>query len=149
MSQQPLFVPASDGWYARPGDPPGVVRHWDGKAWQCEFRGPIKDHFDHLRSMDPETRTDADRDLLKRLTRDVSDIEDLVLAEPSANPPLVQIAAPPPYIPPPVATYGTGIASTMPTYAPPPPPPAPVYMGQQPTAQPYPPQQYAPQQYAP
>lgn len=131
MSQQPLFVPASDGWYARPGDPPGVMRHWDGKTWQCEFRGPIKDHFNHLRSLDPATRSDADRDLLKQLTRDVSDIEDLVLGDPSANPPLVQIAAPAPYIPPPTATYGTGLSATPSSYAPPP-QAAPVFRGPQP-----------------
>ncbi|MGV8847931.1 MAG: hypothetical protein ACOH16_00140 [Propionibacteriaceae bacterium] len=132
MSQQPLFVPASDGWYARPGDPPGIARHWDGKTWQCEFRGPMKDHFNHLRSMPAEMRSDADRDLLKKLTNDVSDIEDLVMGDPSANPPLVQIAAPPPYIPPPVATYGTGPSPKAPSYGAPP-PVVPVYLGQQPT----------------
>lgn len=152
MSQQPLFVPATDGWYARPGDPPDIVRHWDGKQWQCEFRGPIKDHFNHLRSMDPETRTDADRDLLKRLTHDVSTIEDLVLDDPRSNPPLVQMAAPPPYIPPPVASYGTGpTAPKVQTYTSKP-PVAPVFMGQAPTPPAGPPMAYmgqnpTPQQY--
>lgn len=117
MSQQPLFVPASDGWYARPGDPPGIARHWDGKTWQCEIRGPIKDHFNHLRSIQPEQRSPEDQDLLKRLTSDVSTIEDLVLGNPSDNPPLVPIQAPPPYIPPPTASY----APTQPMYAGPPP----------------------------
>lgn len=117
MSQQPLFVPASDGWYARPGDPPNVTRHWDGKTWQCEIRGPIKDHFNHLRSMQPEQRSPEDQDLLKQLTRDVSTIEDLVLGNPSDNPPLVPIQAPPPYIPPPTASY----APPQPMYAGPPP----------------------------
>ena len=131
MSQQPLFVPASDGWYARPGDPPGVMRHWDGKKWQCEIRGPIKDHFNHLRSMAPEQRSPENQSLVKQLNRDVSAIEDMVLADPASNPPLVQIAAPPPYIPPPVATYGTGPAPMAQSYAPPP-PVAPVYMGPQP-----------------
>jgi hypothetical protein len=147
LSQQPLFVPATDGWYARPGDPPGIVRHWDGKQWRCEFRGPIKDHFNYLRSMPAEARTDADRDLMKQLTSDVSDIEDLVLADPSSNPPLVQIAAPPPYIPPPVATYGTGLSPTMPSYGAPP-PVVPVYMGPQPTPAPgLPPMAQAPMAY--
>jgi hypothetical protein len=154
LSQQPLFVPASDGWYARPGDPPGIVRHWDGKKWQCEFRGPIKDHFNYLRSMPAEARTDADRDLMKKLTSNVSDIEDLVLGDPSSNPPLVQIAAPPPYIPPPVASYGTGPSPKAPSYGAPP-PVVPVFMGPQPTpplgmppmAQPMPPIAQAPMAY--
>ena len=155
MSQQPLFVPASDGWYARPGDPPGIVRHWDGRKWQCEFRGPIKDHFNHLRSMPAESRTDADRSLLRKLTNDVSDIEDLVLGDPSLNPPLVQIGAPPPYVPPPVATYGTGPSLKAPSYGAPP-PVVPVYLGQPPaplayigpaSTQPYIAQQLATQPY--
>jgi len=102
VSQQPLFVPASAGWYACPGDPPGIGRHWDGKKWLCEIRGPIRDHFDYLRAMSVQGLTPDDQALLRQLTADVSAIEDLVLLRPTANPPLVQIAAPPPYVPPPV-----------------------------------------------
>ena len=102
MSQQPLFVPAPAGWYACPGDPAGIGRRWDGKQWLCEIRGPIRDHFDHLRAMSVQGLSTEDQALLRRLTAEVSTIEDLVLAQPAANPPLVQIAAPPPYVPPPV-----------------------------------------------
>ena len=102
MSQQPLFVPAPPGWYPCPGDPPGIGRHWDGKQWLCEIRGPIRDHFDYLRAMSVQGLSVEDQALLRRLTAEVSTIEDLVLAQPAANPPLVQIAAPPPYVPPPV-----------------------------------------------
>ena len=105
MSQQPLFVPAAAGWYACPGDPPGITRHWDGKQWLCEIRGPIRDHFDYLRAMSVQGLTPDDQALLRQLTADVSAIEDLVLLRPAANPPLVQIAAPPPYVPPPVDPY--------------------------------------------
>ena len=105
LSQQPLFVPATAGWYACPGDPPGVTRHWDGKQWLCEIRGPIRDHFDYLRAMSVQGLTPDDQALLRQLTAEVSAIEDLVLLRPAANPPLVQIAAPPPYVPPPVDPY--------------------------------------------
>jgi hypothetical protein len=105
VSQQPLFVPAPPGWYACPGDPPGIARHWDSRKWLCEIRGPIRDHFDYLREMSFQGLTLDDKVLLRRLTAEVSAIEDLVLSRPTANPPLVQIAAPPPYIPPPVDPY--------------------------------------------
>ena len=105
MSQQPLFVPAPAGWYACPGDPPGIGRHWDGKQWLCEIRGPIRDHFDYLRAMSVQGLAPDDQALLRQLTTEVSAIEDLVLLRPTANPPLVQIAAPPPYVPPPVDPY--------------------------------------------
>jgi hypothetical protein len=105
LSQQPLFVPAPAGWYACPGDPPGIGRHWDGKQWLCEIRGPIRDHFDYLRAMSVQGLTPDDQALLRQLTADVSAIEDLVLLRPAANPPLVQIASPPPYVPPPVDPY--------------------------------------------
>jgi hypothetical protein len=102
VSQQPLFVPAPAGWYACPGDPPGITRHWDGKQWLCEIHGPIRDHFDHLRAMSVQGLAPQDQALLRQLTAEVSAIEDLVLSRPTANPPLVPIAAPPPYVPPPV-----------------------------------------------
>ena len=105
MSQQPLFVPAAAGWYACPGDPPGITRHWDGKQWLCEIHGPIRDHFDQLRATSLQGLSPDDLALLRQLTNEVSRIEDLVLAAPAANPPLVQIAAPPPYVPPPVEGY--------------------------------------------
>jgi hypothetical protein len=105
VSQQPLFVPATAGWYACPGDPPGIGRRWDGKKWLCEIRGPIRDHFDYLRAMSGQGLTPEDQAQLRQLTTDVSAIEDLVLSRPTANPPLVQIAAPPPYVPPPVDPY--------------------------------------------
>ena len=105
MSQQPLFVPAPAGWYPCPGDPPGIARRWDGKQWLCEIRGPISDHFDYLRAMSVQGLTPDDQALLRQLTADVSAIEDLVLLRPTANPPLVEIAAPPPYVPPPVDPY--------------------------------------------
>jgi len=105
VSQQPLFVPAPTGWYACPGDPPGITRRWDGKQWLCEIRGPIRDHFDYLRAMSVQGLTPQDQALLRQLTAEVSAIEDLVLSRPTANPPLVQIAAPPPYVPPPVDPY--------------------------------------------
>ena len=105
VSQQPLFVPAPAGWYACPGDPPGIGRHWNGKKWLCEIRGPIRDHFDYLRAMSAQGLTPGDQALLRQLTNEVSAIEDLVLTRPTANPPLVQIAAPPPYVPPPVDPY--------------------------------------------
>ena len=114
LSQQPLFVPASPGWYACPGDPPGIGRHWDGKKWLCEIRGPIRDHFDFLRAMSAEGLCPADQALLRQLTNEVSAIEDLVLARPTANPPLVQIAAPPPYVPPPIDPY---TSTPLPTHA--------------------------------
>ncbi len=107
VSQQPLFVPAPAGWYACPGDPPGVTRHWDGRQWLCEIRGPIRDHFEHLRAMSVQGLTPDDLALLRKLTTEVSSIEDLTLAYPTANPPLVQIAAPPPYVPPPVDPYSS------------------------------------------
>lgn len=105
MSQQQLFVPAAPGWYVRPGDPPDVTRHWDGRQWLCEIRGPIRDHFDHLRAKSLQGLTPEEQEILRRLTHDVSAIEDLVLASPTANPPLVEIAAPPPYAPPPIDPY--------------------------------------------
>ena len=105
LSQQPLFVPAAAGWYACPGDPPGIIRHWDGKQWLCEIHGPIRDHFDYLRAMSVQGLTPDDQAVLRQLTAEVSAIEDLVLLRPAANPPLVQIAAPPPYVPPPVDPY--------------------------------------------
>jgi len=105
VSQQPLFVPAPPGWYACPGDPPGITRHWDGKKWLCEIRGPVRDHFDQLRAMSVRGLSPDDEALLRQLTREVSAIEDLALSRPTANPPLVQIAAPPPYVPPPVDPY--------------------------------------------
>ena len=110
VSQQPLFAPAPAGWYACPGDPPGIGRHWNGKKWLCEIRGPIRDHFDYLRfdylrAMSAQGLTPGDQALLRQLTNEVSAIEDLVLTRPTANPPLEQIAAPPPYVPPPVDPY--------------------------------------------
>lgn len=105
LSQQPLFVPAAAGWYACPGDPPGVTRHWDGKQWLCEIRGPIREHFDYLRAMSLQGLSPDDQAVLRQLTHEVSTIEDLALAHPTANPPLVQIAAPPPYVPPPIDPY--------------------------------------------
>lgn len=94
MTQTPLYVPAPLGWYARPGDPPNHVRAWDGRRWACEVHGPARDHFDYLRSIPPENRSPEEQALLKRLTAEVSAIEDLVLADPAGNPPLVM--APPP-----------------------------------------------------
>lgn len=105
MSQQQLFVPAAPGWYVRPGDPPDVTRRWDGRQWLCEIKGPIRDHFDYLRAKSMQGLSPEEQDVLRRLTHDVSAIEDLVLPSPTANPPLVQIAAPPPYAPPPVDPY--------------------------------------------
>jgi len=105
LSQQPLFVPAAAGWYACPGDPPGITRHWDGKQWLCEICGPIRDHFDYLRAMSVQGLPPDDQALLRQLTAEVSAIEDLVLLRPAANPPLVQIAVPPPYVPPPLDPY--------------------------------------------
>lgn len=105
MSQQPLFVPAAAGWYACPGDPPQITRHWDGKQWLCEIRGPIRDHFDYLRAMSVQGLSADDLAVLRQLTAEVSRIEDLTLASPTTNPPLVQIAAPPPYVPPPIDPY--------------------------------------------
>ena len=105
MSQQPLFVPAAAGWYACPGDPPGVTRHWDGKKWLCEIHGPIRDHFDYLRALSIQGLSPDDLVILKQLTNEVSRIEDLALVGPTLNPPLVQIAAPPSYIRPPVDPY--------------------------------------------
>jgi len=114
LSQQPLFVPAPAGWYACPGDPPGIGRHWDGKQWLCEIRGPIRDHFDYLRAMSAQGLSPDDQALLRQLTNEVSAIEDLVLSRPTANPPLVQIAAPPPYVPPPIDPY---TSAPLPTHA--------------------------------
>lgn len=114
LSQQPLFVPAAAGWYPCPGDPPQVTRRWDGKKWLCEIRGPIRDHFDHLRALSVQGLSPDDLAVLKQLTREVSSIEDLALSRPTANPPLVQIAAPPPYIPPPVDPY---TSAPLPTHA--------------------------------
>jgi len=114
LSQQPLFVPAPAGWYACPGDPPGIGRHWDGKQWLCEIRGPIRDHFDYLRAMSVQGLAPDDQALLRQLTNEVSAIEDLVLSRPTANPPLVQIAAPPPYVPPPIDPY---TSAPLPTHA--------------------------------
>jgi hypothetical protein len=114
LSQQPLFVPAAAGWYACPGDPPQVTRRWDGKQWLCEIRGPIRDHFDHLRAMSVQGLSPDDLAVLRQLTGEVSSIEDLALSRPTANPPLVQIAAPPPYIPPPVDPY---TSAPLPTHA--------------------------------
>jgi hypothetical protein len=105
LSQQPLFVPAAAGWYACPGDPPQITRHWNGKQWLCEIHGPIRDHFDYLRAMSVQGLSPDDLVVLRQLTAEVSRVEDLALAAPTANPPLVQIAAPPPYVPPPVDPY--------------------------------------------
>ena len=105
LSQQPLFVPAVAGWYACPGDPPEVTRRWDGKQWLCEIHGPIRDHFDYLRAMSGQGLSPDDLALMHKLTNQVSAIEDLALSNPTVNPPLVQIAAPPPYVPPPVDPY--------------------------------------------
>jgi hypothetical protein len=114
LFQQPLFVPASAGWYACPGDPPGITRHWDGRQWLCEIRGPIRDHFECLRVASPQGLTPDDQALLRQLTAEVSRIEDAVLAAPTANPPLVQIAALPPYVPPPIDPY---TSAPLPTHA--------------------------------
>ncbi|MGV8847930.1 MAG: hypothetical protein ACOH16_00135 [Propionibacteriaceae bacterium] len=103
MTQTPLFVPAPAGWYLRPGDPRQHVRHWDGQRWLCDVSGPARDHFDYLRSMPPEARSPEDQQLLRRLTAEVSAIEDLVLADPRSNPPLVM--APPPIAPDPYAGH--------------------------------------------
>lgn len=40
MTNTPFPV-APAGWYARPGDPPMLVRWWDGSAWTREVRGPL------------------------------------------------------------------------------------------------------------
>lgn len=90
----------------RPGDPAGVERHWNGKQWQCEIRGPIRDRFDRLRSVPFDALSPDDQQQLRRLTSEVSAIEDLVLAAPSENPPLIEVEAPRAYVPPPVDTYG-------------------------------------------
>ncbi len=105
MSQHQLFVPATPGWYVRPGDPPDITRHWDGKQWLCEVRGPIRDEFDYLRALYFQGLSPEDQRALKRLTVEVSRIEDLVLAVPTAVPPLVQVDAPTAYTPPPVDPY--------------------------------------------
>jgi hypothetical protein len=105
VSQQQLFVPAAPGWYIRPGDPPDVTRHWDGKRWLCEVRGPVRERFDALRARSFQGLSPDDQSVLRQLTAEVSRVEDLVLAAPTANPPLVAIAAPAPYRPPPVDPY--------------------------------------------
>jgi hypothetical protein len=35
------FTLAPAGWYARAGDPPMLLRWWDGQAWTREVRGPL------------------------------------------------------------------------------------------------------------
>ena len=105
MSQHPLYVPATPGWYARPGDPPDITRHWDGKQWLCEVRGPVRDEFDYLRALSFQGLSPEDQRVLRLLTTEVSRIEDLVLAAPGADPPLVQVDAPTVYTPPPVDPY--------------------------------------------
>ncbi|MBI4899633.1 MAG: hypothetical protein HY829_04050 [Actinobacteria bacterium] len=105
MSQQPLFVPAAPGWYIRPGDPPDVTRHWDGKQWLCEVKGPVRDRFDDLRARSFQGLSPDDQSVLRQLTAEVSRVEDLVLATPSANPPLVEVAPPAPYTPPSIDPY--------------------------------------------
>ncbi|MHB1008462.1 MAG: hypothetical protein ACYC1E_04280 [Propionibacteriaceae bacterium] len=105
MSQHQLFVPAAPGWYVRPGDPPEITRHWDGRQWLCEIRGPIRDEFDYLRALSFQGLSPEDQRVLGRLTGEVSRIEDLVLAFPTADPPLVQVDAPSVYTPPPVDPY--------------------------------------------
>jgi len=98
--QPPLYVPAGAGWFPRPGDPPNHLRYWDGRQWLCDVRGAERDHFNHLRSLPPEARSPQDEELLRWLTAEVSRIEDLVLSDPRANPPLVErpqvaLSAPP------------------------------------------------------
>lgn len=92
MSQQPVYAPAPAGWYPRPGDPQGHLRRWDGRQWCCEISGPMRQEFDHLRSIPPEALTPPHLDRLRQLTAEVSAVEDLVLRDPSAAPPLVEVA---------------------------------------------------------
>jgi|BarGraNGADG00312_2_1021985.scaffolds.fasta_scaffold33859_1 Protein of unknown function (DUF2510) len=40
MTNSP-FALAPAGWYARAGDPPALLRWWDGQGWTREVRGPL------------------------------------------------------------------------------------------------------------